>query len=140
MLLFAFILLVLYITGIIETAIQLFGNGNVSDNCQRLVMNNQVTGFQVNTLLWIEQYNICKTFLFLTMWRIRLTNHRQLLVCRLQLLDSRRRVVPLDDDYGKPSGKRRVRLRVLTAQELRSFLASTLISICTRWSRRDGSI
>lgn len=60
MLLFAFILLVLYITGIIETAIQLFGAGNVSDNCQRYVTNNQITGVQVNTLAWLEQNNICE--------------------------------------------------------------------------------
>lgn len=56
----AFILLVLYITGIIETAIQLFGNGNVSNNCQTYVTNNEITGVQVNTLAWLEQNNICK--------------------------------------------------------------------------------
>ena len=59
MLLFAFIQLVLYITGIVETAIQLFGAGNVSDNCQLYVVDNPIQGVQVNTLAWLEQTNIC---------------------------------------------------------------------------------
>lgn len=59
MLLFSFILLVLYITGLIETGIQLFGPGNVSGNCQRYVDNNQAFGVSIETLAWLQQNNIC---------------------------------------------------------------------------------
>lgn len=62
MILLSFILLVLYITGLVETAVQLFGPGNVSDNCAKYVMNNSFTGVSVNTLAWLEQVNICKSF------------------------------------------------------------------------------
>jgi hypothetical protein len=55
----SFILLVLYLTGLIETAIELFGVGNVSDNCQRYVTNNQVSGVSATTLAWLEQNSIC---------------------------------------------------------------------------------
>lgn len=60
MILSSFILLVLYITGIVETAVQLFGPGDVSNNCSRYVQNNKITGVSVNTLAWLEQDNICK--------------------------------------------------------------------------------
>ena len=62
MLLLSFILLVLYMAGLIETAIQLFGPGNVSDNCSTYVLNNPISGVSVNTLAWLEQDNICKLF------------------------------------------------------------------------------
>jgi len=59
MMLAAFILLVLFITGLIETSIELFGTGNVSDNCSRYVTNNPVSGVSVSTLAWLEQNSIC---------------------------------------------------------------------------------
>jgi len=59
MMLISFILLVLYITGVIETAIQLFGAPGVSTNCQCYVNNNPVTGVSVQTLAWLQQNNIC---------------------------------------------------------------------------------
>lgn len=60
MMLGAFILLVLYLTGLIETGIQLFGAGNVSTNCQRYVNNNPISGVSASTLAWLEQNSICK--------------------------------------------------------------------------------
>jgi len=60
MMLSSFILFVLYLTGIIETAIQLFGAGQVSSNCQAYVTNNEVTGLSLNTLAWLQQNNICQ--------------------------------------------------------------------------------
>ena len=60
---FSFILFVLYLTGLIETGIQLFGNGNVSSNCQNYVFNNKVTGVSVNTLAWLQQQNICQSII-----------------------------------------------------------------------------
>jgi hypothetical protein len=60
MMLFAFTLFVLYLTGLIETAIMLFGTGNVNDNCQRYVNNNVIKGDFVETLAWLEQKDICK--------------------------------------------------------------------------------
>ena len=56
----AFIMLVLFIVGVIETAIQLFGAGNVSSACQNSVINNPSTGVSVNTLAWLEQDSICE--------------------------------------------------------------------------------
>lgn len=57
-----FILLVLYITGVIETAIQLFGPaGNVSSNCQ-LNRARKSTGVSVNTLAWLQQDATCSSW------------------------------------------------------------------------------
>lgn len=60
MMLGSFILIVLFITGIIETGIQLFGSGSdVNGMCQRYVDNNEQIGPSVNTLAWLEQDSIC---------------------------------------------------------------------------------
>ncbi|KAL1642754.1 hypothetical protein SLS58_005258 [Diplodia intermedia] len=57
----SFILLVLFLTGIIETGIQLFGSGaDVNGVCQRYVTNNEQFGPSVNTLAWLEQNSICQ--------------------------------------------------------------------------------
>ncbi|KAF2864171.1 hypothetical protein K470DRAFT_205342, partial [Piedraia hortae CBS 480.64] len=55
----AFILFVLYLTGLIETAIQLFGPGRVLDACNKYVENQQAKGLSINTLAWLEQDSIC---------------------------------------------------------------------------------
>ncbi|KAE9978243.1 hypothetical protein EG328_001569 [Venturia inaequalis] len=62
MMLGAFILLVLFLTGLIETAIQLFGAGNVSENCQRYVNKNKIYGVSASTLAWLEQNSICSSW------------------------------------------------------------------------------
>jgi len=62
MMLGSFILLVLYLTGLIETAIELFGVGNVSNNCQRYVTNNPISGVSATTLAWLEQNSICSSW------------------------------------------------------------------------------
>ncbi|KAF1351886.1 hypothetical protein BDV97DRAFT_367707 [Delphinella strobiligena] len=54
-----FILIVLFLTGLIETAIQLFGNGNVSSTCSTYVTSQKVTGVSLDTLAWLEQNAIC---------------------------------------------------------------------------------
>lgn len=60
----AFILLVLYLTGLIETAIQLFGPaGDINGNCQLYVYNNRQTGVSVNTLAWLQQNSTCQSWL-----------------------------------------------------------------------------
>jgi hypothetical protein len=109
MMLGAFILLVLYLTGLIETAIQLFGAGNVSTNCQRYVDNNPISGVSASTLAWLEQNSICKL-------RVssddmdRLANTPRLkLVRRIQLLDSWHGFLHLDDDHVFASWKGFVR-------------------------------
>jgi hypothetical protein len=60
MMLSSFVLFVLFLTGIIETAIQLFGAGEVSSSCQTYVNNNDVRGLSVDTLAWLQQNNICE--------------------------------------------------------------------------------
>jgi hypothetical protein len=58
-----FILLVLYLTGVIETAIQLFGPaGNISSNCQVNVIGHKSTGVSVNTLAWLQQNSTCQSW------------------------------------------------------------------------------
>ncbi|KAJ9647138.1 hypothetical protein H2201_003434 [Coniosporium apollinis] len=60
MIFLSFVLLVLFITGIIATAIQLFGpEGNVNGECQLYVNNNRPVGPTVQTLAWLQQKNIC---------------------------------------------------------------------------------
>jgi hypothetical protein len=60
MLLFSFILLVLFIAGIIGTAIQLFGGPNINDQCNTYVLNSNAAGPSLNTLANLQQRNICK--------------------------------------------------------------------------------
>ncbi|KAI9729350.1 MAG: hypothetical protein M1834_006873 [Cirrosporium novae-zelandiae] len=55
----SFILFVLWLTGLIETAIQLYGPANVNGNCNRYVYHEEQHGQSLNTLAWLEQYNIC---------------------------------------------------------------------------------
>lgn len=57
----SFILFVLWLTGLIETSLQLYGvSGNVNDNCQIWVVENESRGNSINTLAWLTQSTICK--------------------------------------------------------------------------------
>lgn len=59
----SFILLVLWLTGLIETSLQLYGVvGNVNDNCQIYVRDNKSWGNNINTLAWLTQSTICEFF------------------------------------------------------------------------------
>lgn len=61
----SFILLVLWLTGLIETSLQLYGVvGNVNDNCQIYVRDNKSWGNNINTLAWLTQSTICEFFVF----------------------------------------------------------------------------
>jgi len=60
----AFVLLVLYLTGLIETAIQLFGPaGNINANCAQYVYGQASRGVSVNTLAWLQQNSTCQSWL-----------------------------------------------------------------------------
>ncbi|EMD00114.1 hypothetical protein BAUCODRAFT_119666 [Baudoinia panamericana UAMH 10762] len=59
----SFILLVLYITGVIETAIQLFRNTNgINGQCNSLNANAPGTGLSLNMLAWLELNSICQSW------------------------------------------------------------------------------
>ncbi|KAM3421897.1 hypothetical protein BST61_g2274 [Cercospora zeina] len=59
----AFILLVLYITGLIETAIQLFGpSGDINSKCGTYVTGRNPNDLSVNTLAWLQQNSICQSW------------------------------------------------------------------------------
>ncbi len=60
MMLLSFILLVLFIAGIIGTAIQLFAGPNVNNQCNTYVFNDAREGASAETLAWLQQRNICK--------------------------------------------------------------------------------
>ncbi|KAF1811264.1 hypothetical protein P152DRAFT_489629 [Eremomyces bilateralis CBS 781.70] len=63
MLIASFVFVVLWITGIIGTAIQLFGpQGNVSANCQTYVNARKAGGVSLNTLAWLQQRSICSSW------------------------------------------------------------------------------
>jgi len=56
----AFILFVLWLTALIETAIQLYGSAaNINGNCQEYVTNQQFKGVSIETLAYLTQLNIC---------------------------------------------------------------------------------
>lgn len=56
----SFILFVLWLTSLIETAIQLYGpSGNVNANCAAYVTDQPFRGVTVETLAWLEQNTIC---------------------------------------------------------------------------------
>jgi hypothetical protein len=60
----SFILLVLFITGMIETAIQLFGpNGDIASKCETFVFNNPSNDLSIATLAWLQQNSICQSWL-----------------------------------------------------------------------------
>ena len=57
----SFILFVLWLTGLIETSLQLYGVvGNVDDNCQIYVVDNRAGGNNMQTLAWLTQKTICE--------------------------------------------------------------------------------
>jgi len=60
MMLFSFILLVLFIAGIIGTAIQLFAGPNINNQCNTYVFDDAASGANMNTLAFLQQRNICK--------------------------------------------------------------------------------
>ncbi|KAI9749650.1 MAG: Vacuolar protein sorting-associated protein 41 [Chaenotheca gracillima] len=56
----SFILFVLWLTGLIKTAIVLFGpQGSVNDLCSRYVTNQPSHGQNEATLAWLQQQNSC---------------------------------------------------------------------------------
>jgi hypothetical protein len=56
----SFILFVLWLTMLIETAIQLYGPAaNVNGNCQQYVQRQAFTGVSVETVQYLAQLNIC---------------------------------------------------------------------------------
>ncbi|KAF2482030.1 hypothetical protein BDY17DRAFT_176031 [Neohortaea acidophila] len=60
----AFVLTALYITGIVETALQLFGPASdISSHCQTYVFHNQFHGANLNTLAWLQQNSTCQSWL-----------------------------------------------------------------------------
>ncbi|KAL1601756.1 hypothetical protein SLS60_006671 [Paraconiothyrium brasiliense] len=60
--LFSFILLVLFIAGIIGTALNLFAGPNISGQCNTYVNNlsGSAYGSSMDTLAWLQQNNICQ--------------------------------------------------------------------------------
>ena len=57
----SFIMFVLFLTGLIETAVQEFGPGSaINSVCQSYITGMPSTGVSLNTLAWLEQQTICK--------------------------------------------------------------------------------
>ena len=58
------ILFVLWLTGLIGTSIQLYGSAaNVNSNCENYVVHQEYKGPSINTLAWLTQITICKSFI-----------------------------------------------------------------------------
>lgn len=67
----SFILFVLWLTTLIETAIQLFGAaGNVNSNCNAYVTGQQYHGISIETLAWLTQNNICACWKAVFSWAL----------------------------------------------------------------------
>lgn len=58
-----FVFFALYLTGLIETSIQLFGAGAVSSNCSKYVKGQETFGASIATLAYLEQNSICESCL-----------------------------------------------------------------------------
>lgn len=56
----SFILLVLFVTGIIGTAMQLFAGPNINNLCNTYVYSRKSYNPSTETLAWLQQNNICK--------------------------------------------------------------------------------
>ncbi|KAF2835970.1 hypothetical protein M501DRAFT_987912 [Patellaria atrata CBS 101060] len=61
--LWSFILFVFFMTGLVETAVQLFGEGNVSNSCNTYVSRQGSTGVNIFTLAHSEQNGICSSWM-----------------------------------------------------------------------------
>lgn len=71
-----FIFFVLTLTGLIQTSIILFGpNGGVNGNCNLYVISMPFTGVSVDTLAYLEQKNICRSFSFVPRYSMNGTDH-----------------------------------------------------------------
>lgn len=65
----SFILFVLFLTGLVETSLQLYAvEGNINSNCQIYVEDNKSRGNNINTLAWLTQLTICEFLLSRTAW------------------------------------------------------------------------
>lgn len=64
MMLLSFILLVLFIAGVIGTAIQLFAGPNINNQCNTYVFNDDSNGPNRDTLAFLQQRNICMSLDF----------------------------------------------------------------------------
>lgn len=60
MMLLSFILLVLFVAGIVGTALQLFSGPNINNQCNTYVFGDNVSGANIDTLAFLQQRNICK--------------------------------------------------------------------------------
>lgn len=59
----SFLLFILWMVGLISTAVELWGpTGSVAGNCQLHVFNENPTGATMETLAWLQQKSICKLF------------------------------------------------------------------------------
>lgn len=145
MILGSFILFVLFLTGLIETAIQLFGAGKVSDNCQLYVYNQASQGPSLNTLAFLEQKSICECFpvgltpcphaylpasLSLPSADGRCSCCRRRLEGRLCVLDCRLRAVCVDDCHVGAGGAEQVRLGGAALAPFLSPRHVDVMSIC----------
>jgi hypothetical protein len=95
----SFILFTLWFTGLIETALQLYGaQGNVYSNCQIYVSDQPYSGNSINALAWLTQDTICQCprpgpFLALTV------SPRQLLESRFCVRGRQHHLLRLDDGH-----------------------------------------
>ncbi|ODM19295.1 hypothetical protein SI65_05912 [Aspergillus cristatus] len=56
----SFVLFVLWLTGLVETALQLYGVvGSVNDSCKNWVEGNGIHGESIEALAWLTQITIC---------------------------------------------------------------------------------
>jgi hypothetical protein len=105
MMLLSFILLVLFIAGIIGSAIQLFAGPNINNQCNTYVFNNNgASGPDVNTLANLQQRNICKSKIEHDGKGLEFNGlTRSMLASRICILDHWECVPCLDDGYGESS-------------------------------------
>lgn len=56
----SFVLFALWLTGLVETALQLYGVvGSVNDSCKNWVEGNGIHGESIEALAWLTQITIC---------------------------------------------------------------------------------
>jgi hypothetical protein len=134
MMLLSFILLVLFIAGIIGTAIQLFAGPNINNQCNTYVFNDSQDGPTLDTLAFLQQRNICKCFHVLKYNMGTNDYNRSMLAGRVRLLDRRKRVPDLDDGYGESGQFESVLVmivkRLLSAKLWHFFVHFSSIGLC----------
>lgn len=103
----AFILFVLWLTGLIIVAIELFGpSGSISSNCDIEVFSRNPKGQTIEVLAFLQQKNICESLITTLANEVDVDCDRRVLAAGVRYGADRSSVPAVDHDHGVPGLRR----------------------------------